>query len=64
MAGMEDPDMGEWSYGYDTLGNLTEQTDARLCTTSLSYDPLNRLTGKTYTNCPTTAPVSYGYDAG
>jgi RHS repeat-associated protein len=63
-TGMEDPDMGEWSYGYDTLGNLTEQTDARLCTTSLSYDLLNRLTGKTYTNCPTTAPVNYYYDAG
>jgi YD repeat-containing protein len=43
---------------------MAKQTDARLCVTNLSYDPLDRLTGKTYTNCPATAPVSYGYDAG
>jgi RHS repeat-associated protein len=61
---MDDPDMGEWRYAYDALGNLRQQTDARLCVTNLSYDPLDRLTGKTYTNCPASAPVSYGYDAG
>ena len=24
---MSDPDMGTWSYAYDTAGNLTRQTD-------------------------------------
>jgi hypothetical protein len=31
--------------------------------TNLSYDALNRPTGKTYSNCPATAAVTYGYDA-
>ncbi len=26
---MTDPDMGTWSYAYDTIGNLTGQTDAK-----------------------------------
>ncbi len=49
------PDMGAWSYAYDTAGNLTRQTDAKSQTTCLYYDGLNRLKGKTYrgdTNCP------------
>ena len=29
---MSDPDMGDWSYTYDALGNLITQTDARSCT--------------------------------
>ena len=27
---MSDPDMGNWNYSYNALGNLTTQTDARL----------------------------------
>ena len=52
--GMNDPDMGVWTYGYDILGNLTQQTDARGCVTTLSYDLLNRLTQKAFNqeNCP------------
>jgi RHS repeat-associated protein len=66
---MVDPDMGEWSYTYDALGNIITQVDARSgggCTTTLSYDSLNRLTGKTYSgNCGVaTASVSYAYDSG
>ncbi|MBV6396583.1 MAG: hypothetical protein HFACDABA_02183 [Anaerolineales bacterium] len=61
---MVDPDMGSWSYGYDALGSMTSQTDARGCTTNLAYDVLSRLTQKTYSNCPTSAPITYGYDAG
>lgn len=62
---LDDPDMGDWSYTYDALGNLTSQTDARSCTTTLAYDVLNRVTDKTYgTGCPTTSTVSYTYDAG
>ncbi len=58
---MTDADMGAWSYTYTALGNLLSQTDARGCVTGLNYDALNRLTGKTYTNCPTTSPPTYTY---
>jgi RHS repeat-associated protein len=61
---MSDPDMGNWSYTYDALGSMTSQTDARACVTNLSYDMLNRLTGKTYSNCPTTPSVTFTYDQG
>jgi len=67
--GMDDPDLGSWSYAYDALGNLTRQADAggqRVC---LYYDALNRLSGKHYRlddACPTSPPVSldvaYLYD--
>jgi RHS repeat-associated protein len=63
---MDDPDMGDWTYTYDALGNLRTQRDARGCTTTLSYDPLNRLTGKSYSgNCGSaTTAVTYTYDQG
>ena len=63
--------MGAWSYAYDVLGNLVEQTDARGCVTSLTYDSLNRLLGKSYSNASAgncaanvanASPVSYNYD--
>jgi len=65
---MSDPDMGNWTYGYDALGNLTHQTDARGQRICLYYDALNRLIGKHYpadNNCLAnpTYDVSYGYDA-
>ena len=59
---MDDPDMGDWSYAYDALGNLTQQTDPRGCVTNLTYDLLNRLKQKTYSNCPTASGVTYYYD--
>jgi YD repeat-containing protein len=60
---MTDPDMGTWNYTlYDALGNLKTQTDARSCTTNLTYDALNRLTNKSYSGCPTTTAVTYTYD--
>jgi RHS repeat-associated protein len=68
---MSDPDMGPWQYGYDALGNLTWQTDARGQSICLYYDALNRLTGKSYRlggNCPAAPDASggiiYSYDAG
>jgi YD repeat-containing protein len=62
---MDDPDMGDWSYAYDALGNLLSQTDARECTTSLGYDDLNRLTDKSFSGtCSATHPVNYVYDGG
>lgn len=70
MAGrkveMDDADMGAWSYSYDASGNLKTQTDARGCTISMTYDPLNRPTAKTYGGpgaCDSTADVSYVYDS-
>ncbi len=50
-----------------------EQTDARGCLTSLTYDNLNRLLGKSYSNASAgniaaiaanASPVSYNYDQG
>ena len=57
------PESGTVSYFYDGDSNVHTRTDARGITTTYSYDPLNRLTGKSYTNDPTnTPPVSYTYD--
>lgn len=42
--GMADPDMGSWSYAYDALGQLIQQTDAKGQVTTLSYDKLGRKT--------------------
>lgn len=39
---MDDPDMGDWSYRYDALGNLTSQTDALGETLCFWVDPFNR----------------------
>jgi RHS repeat-associated protein len=62
-ASMDDPDMGHWEYGYDDAGNLTQQTDARGCSTSFVYDPLNRLTQKSYAECEgDPGAVNYYYD--
>ncbi|MBX3061306.1 MAG: RHS repeat protein, partial [Anaerolineae bacterium] len=65
---MSDPDMGPWSYEYDTAGNLSQQVDAnskRLC---FFYDDFNRLIYKRHDadndGCETTdtqlAAYSYG----
>ena len=51
---------GVVSYSYYPNGNVNSKTDARGITTSYSYDALNRLTGKTYSD--STPPVVYNYD--
>nr|MBA3946055.1 hypothetical protein [Herpetosiphonaceae bacterium] len=56
---MHDPDMGNWSYSYDTNGTLHQQTDAANQTLQFSYDALDRLTAKTYANGQV---ASFGYD--
>jgi len=38
-----DPDMGTWTYTYDTNGNLLSKTDAKGQRTTYSYDKLNRV---------------------
>jgi RHS repeat-associated protein len=44
---MIDPDMGQWSYDYNTFGELTFQRDAKNQETQLSYDRLGRLVQRT-----------------
>jgi YD repeat-containing protein len=48
------------SYSYDLNSNLLTKTDARPVTTTYSYDELNRVTLKDYSD--TTPDVSYSYD--
>jgi YD repeat-containing protein len=61
---LNDADMGSWAYAYDGTGALTQQTDARNCVTTLSYDNLGRLTGKSYPGVGACAAeaISYQYD--
>jgi YD repeat-containing protein len=59
---------GQWSggnctNGYDGNGNLAYKTDARGVVTSYSYDVLNRMLSKTYTNDSAGSPwPCYQYD--
>jgi YD repeat-containing protein len=42
-----DPDLGEWFYNYDVGGRLLTQKDLHeLTTTTILYDPLNRVSSK------------------
>ena len=52
-----------WSscYAYDNDGNVTTKTDNRGISINYSYDALNRLTTKTYSD--TTPPVTFTYDS-
>jgi YD repeat-containing protein len=56
---MSDPDMGNWSYGYDPAGNLVAQLDAKGQLIDFTYDGFNRITGKAYY---TTVLATYTYD--
>ncbi|MCP4128697.1 MAG: hypothetical protein GY753_16795, partial [Gammaproteobacteria bacterium] len=40
---MDDPSMGQWSYQYNPLGELTGQTSAKGQTTTMAYDKLGRM---------------------
>ncbi len=45
---MADPDMGSWNYGYDSLGELMRQTDAKgQPPQTVLYDPLGRIQSRT-----------------
>jgi YD repeat-containing protein len=41
---MNDPDMGRWTYTYNALGELINQTDAKNQTSTTCYDKLGRMT--------------------
>jgi RHS repeat-associated protein len=55
------PESGTISYGHDDNGNLTSKTDARSITTTFTYDALNRLLVKDYSDA--TPDVNFYYDA-
>jgi len=44
---MDDPDMGQWGYTYNVLGELISQTNANSQTTTMTYDLLGRLKTRT-----------------
>jgi len=47
-------------YSYDNNSNLLAKTDNRGITINYSYDALNRILGKTYTD--STPPITFSYD--
>ena len=65
-ASMTDPDMGTWSYDYDSNGNLQTQTDARGVKIRFVYDALDREIERrecTIADCSTyNVLATYGYD--
>jgi RHS repeat-associated protein len=54
------PEAGTVTYTYDNDRNVLTKKDARNITITYGYDPLNRLTGKTYSNGD--PAVTYSYD--
>ncbi|MCY3708650.1 MAG: hypothetical protein OXG26_07100, partial [Caldilineaceae bacterium] len=68
---MSDADLGSWRYGYNALGQLTRQTDARNQTSCLYYDILGRMRGRVLRsdeNCAATVTdadlgSAYSYDS-
>jgi len=58
------PNGSNCTSGYDANGNLAFKTDARNIVTSYSYDALNRLLSKRFSNDPGSTPSScYQYDS-
>jgi YD repeat-containing protein len=53
--------MGNWTYVYNVLSELTSQTDAKGQTSSLAYDLLGRVTQRTETAL--TSNWTYGTSA-
>ena len=54
-----DPDMGLWTYDYDSNSNLTSQTDTKGQTVIIEYDAVNRLVKKEY---PDGSVIRFYYD--
>ena len=59
---MSDADPGNWSYAYNTLGQLTRQTDARDKTSCLYYDDLGRMRGRVQSVSNDNVSRSFTYD--
>ena len=54
------PESGTFQYVYDSNGNLTSKTDARNVSTTFTYDALNRVILRDYSDA--TPDVAYFYD--
>jgi RHS repeat-associated protein len=63
--GIQDPDLGHWTYRYDEDGNMVEQTDARGKSIFFKYDALNRLIQKDFLKSKKlgAGDIRYRYDA-
>jgi RHS repeat-associated protein len=57
LTSAANPESGTIQYAYDADGNVATKTDARAITTSYTYDQLNRLTSKSYSDGST--PTAY-----
>ncbi|MBV9779465.1 MAG: RHS repeat protein, partial [Acidobacteriaceae bacterium] len=62
LSSVANPESGATYYAYDNDGNLVKKTDARNIATSYTYDALNRITSKAYSDG--TPAVAYTYDGG
>lgn len=56
----QNPESGLINYSYDNNGNLTQKIDARNIQTNFTYDALNRVLTRSYSD--STPAVSYFYD--
>ncbi|MGS2717859.1 RHS repeat-associated core domain-containing protein [Eionea flava] len=56
--GMDDPDMGQWSYTYNAFGQLVSQTDAKGQITTMEYDVLGRMVSRTDAHGTAQAQIS------
>ncbi|MCV4860529.1 hypothetical protein OFB63_31250, partial [Escherichia coli] len=54
------PESGTFTYRYDPNGNLLTKTDARGISTTYTYDGLNRVTFRNYSD--STPDIAYTYD--
>ncbi|MGI8641620.1 MAG: hypothetical protein ACR2MG_16950, partial [Pyrinomonadaceae bacterium] len=61
LLSAQNPESGTIGYQYDNNGNLTSKTDARPITTTYTYDALNRVMQRSYSD-GTTPTVTYTYD--
>jgi RHS repeat-associated protein len=61
LTSAKNPESGTTLYDYDDNGNLWHKTDARLIKTTYTYDDLNRLKIKAYSDGKTPT-VTYTYD--
>jgi len=52
--------IGTWAYAYDAARNVTQETVPSGGTTTMTYDPMNRRAGVTYSDA--TPAVAYQYD--
>jgi RHS repeat-associated protein len=62
MTDATNPESGTVHYEYDPNGNLSWKRDARNVRTDFTYDAINRISTRTYSD--TTPDVTYSYDSG